>query len=170
MTKRFQTETLGSDFLYEDPISTDIVWKSHRCKSRVPPSRRYYHPPLAHSLATPHTKRDLFVFTVVLSAPQQFICRRSRNKKVFFVPHYGHFFHFGHVLSRPPSASFSILWRRFIFFLPTIQAGKILKERGPRSFLFHPFDISNSILFQLFPLLSFCTFANETYSVPLPNT
>ncbi|GIY92511.1 hypothetical protein CEXT_584381 [Caerostris extrusa] len=82
MTKRFQTETLGSDFFLRRANIYGIVCKSLRCKitrSNSPPGDTIVHP-FAHALPHP-TQNEFFTFTVFLSAPQQFI--RLRSEKCF---------------------------------------------------------------------------------------
>ncbi|GIY70886.1 hypothetical protein CDAR_425541 [Caerostris darwini] len=87
MTKRFQSETLESDFLLRRADIYGIVCKSLRCKitrsnslQAIPSST-----PLPTSL--PHaTQNEFFTFTVFLSAPQQFIRLRSETKVFFRAP------------------------------------------------------------------------------------
>ncbi|GIY70883.1 hypothetical protein CDAR_425521 [Caerostris darwini] len=87
ITKRFQTETLGSDFLLRRANIYGIVCKSLPCKitrSSLPPGDTIIHN-FAHPLPYP-TQNEFFTFTVFLSAPQQFIRLRSETKVFFRAP------------------------------------------------------------------------------------
>ncbi|GIZ03091.1 hypothetical protein CEXT_629671 [Caerostris extrusa] len=75
MTKRFQTETLGSDFLLRRANIYDIV-----CKSL-----RYHHPPLCPPLPTPHTKRVLHFHSFLISTTAIYTSP-VRNESVFRAP------------------------------------------------------------------------------------
>ncbi|GIY15466.1 hypothetical protein CDAR_65311 [Caerostris darwini] len=87
MTKRFQTETLRSEFLLRRANIYGIVCKSLRCNitrfnslQAIPSST-----PLPHPLPHP-AQNEYFTFTVFLSAPQQFIRLRSETKVFFRAP------------------------------------------------------------------------------------
>ncbi|GIY41057.1 hypothetical protein CDAR_96991 [Caerostris darwini] len=134
----FQTETLGSDFHLRRANIYGIVCKSLRCKitlSSLAPGDTTIHP-FAHPL--PHsTQNEFFTFTVFLSTPQQFIHLWSETKVYFrALSHFGHKF----VSLSPKRFLFNTMVSLFfLFFLPTIQAGKILKKRGPQEFSFPSF-------------------------------
>ncbi|GIX94509.1 hypothetical protein CDAR_54961 [Caerostris darwini] len=94
MTKRFQTETLGSDFLQRRADIYGLVCKSLRCK--ITHSNSLQAIPSFTPCHTPHKTS---------SSSSQFSYQHhsdlyvsGQKPKCFFVPHYGHFSNFGHQL------------------------------------------------------------------------
>ncbi|GIX94507.1 hypothetical protein CDAR_54941 [Caerostris darwini] len=96
-TKRFQTDTLGSDLLPRRANIYDIVCKSLQRKimrsnslQAIPSSI-----PLSTPGPTPHkTSSSLSQFSYQHHS-NLYVSGQKRN--CFFVPHYGHFSHFGYI-------------------------------------------------------------------------